>query len=160
MRLALACDHAGYVLKESIREFLESQGVDYTDCGTFSVEPVDYPDIGLAVAQGVADGHYDRAILVCGTGIGMCMCANKVSGVRAALCHDAFSARAAREHNDANVLTLGARVIGPGLACEVVRVWLAAQFAGGRHAARVDKITAAERRFAGVPRHRGAGHRD
>lgn len=155
MRLALASDHAGYPLKESVKEFLDGEGIEYTDFGTFNTDPVDYPDLALAVAEGVAAGRLDRAILVCGTGIGMAICANKVAGVRAALCHDTFSARAAREHNDANVLTLGARVIGPGVAREVVRVWLRAEFAGGRHACRVEKIRAAEERWR-----RGAAGRE
>ncbi|HHY46648.1 MAG TPA: ribose 5-phosphate isomerase B [Firmicutes bacterium] len=140
MKVAIGSDHAGFHLKEEIKAFLSGKGIEFKDFGCHSPESVDYPDIGKAVATGVAAGGFDRGILVCGTGIGMSIVANKVPGIRAALCHDEFSARASRQHNDANVLTLGARVIGPGLAIEIVSVFLSTGFEGGRHARRVAKI--------------------
>ena len=140
MRVAVGADHAGYQLKNELAALVGDLGHEITDFGTNSPESVDYPDIALAVARAVADGRADRGLLVCGTGIGTSIVANKVPGVRAALCHDTFSARATREHNDSNVLCLGARVIGPSLAAEVVRTWLGAGFAGGRHARRVNRI--------------------
>lgn len=147
MRVAVGSDHAGFKMKRALAGFVAGMGHEVEDFGCHSEEPVDYPDVARRVAVAVARGEYDRGILVCGTGIGMSIAANKVPGVRAALCHDTFSARATREHNNANVLTLGARVIGPGLAEEIVAVWLGAEFAGGRHARRVDKISAIEREF-------------
>ncbi|RPF42961.1 ribose 5-phosphate isomerase B [Thermodesulfitimonas autotrophica] len=144
MRVAIGSDHGGFKLKQEIIAFLVEEGVTFQDFGTHTPEACDYPDIAFAVAQAVARGEYDRGIIVCGTGIGVAIAANKVPGIRAALCHDTFSARMSREHNDANVLTLGERVIGFGLAREIVGVWLKAEFAGGRHARRVDKITAYE----------------
>ena len=119
--------------------------MDYKDFGTHSIESVDYPDVALPVAQSVADGLFDRGILICGTGIGIGIAANKVKGIRAALVHDTFSAHASREHNDANILTMGERVIGPGLARDIVTIWLATDFEGGRHERRVEKIMAIEK---------------
>lgn len=148
MRVALGGDHAGYDLKETIKEYLREQGGQYHDFGTFSQEAVDYPDFALPVAQAVAGGSFDCGILVCGTGLGVCIVANKVPGIRAVCCHDTFSARSAREHNDANVLTMGQRVVGPGLALEIVKVFLSSTFVGGRHARRVEKITAVEEKYA------------
>lgn len=147
MRVAVASDHGGFELKKEVVRYLESEGVEYKDFGTYSAESCDYPDIALALARAVADGTFDRGIIMCGTGIGVSIAANKVPGIRAALCHDTFSAHASREHNDANVLTMGERVIGPGLARDIVRVWLESAFEGGRHARRVDKITAIEQAF-------------
>jgi len=147
VRVAVAADHAGYRLKEEIVDFLRQSGIEYRDFGTHSPEPVDYPDFALAVARAVQSGEFDRGIIVCGTGIGVSISANKVPGIRAALCHDTFSARASREHNDANVLTLGERVIGPGLARDIVATWLMAEFQGGRHARRVQKIADIEANF-------------
>lgn len=144
MRIALGSDHGGFHLKAAIKAYLDEQGIASDDFGTYSAESVDYPDYARKVAEAVVRGEYDRGILCCGTGIGVCIAANKVPGIRAALCHDTFSARAAREHNDANILTLGERVIGPGLALEIVAAWLAAEFSGGRHARRVEKIAAME----------------
>lgn len=146
MRVAVAADHAGFRLKGEVIAFLEEEGIAYHDFGTFSEEAVDYPDMALLVAEAVRAGEYDRGILCCGTGIGVSLAANKVPGIRAALCHDTFSARASRAHNDANILTMGQRVIGPGLAREIVRVWLNSQFQGGRHARRVDKIGQIEKK--------------
>ncbi len=147
MRVAVASDHGGFELKKEIVRYLESEGIEYKDFGTYSAESCDYPDIVLPLARAVADGTFDRGILTCGTGIGVSIVANKVPGIRAALCHDTFSAHASREHNNANVLTMGERVIGPGLARDIVRVWLNSEFEGGRHARRVDKITAIEQAF-------------
>jgi len=147
MRVVLASDHGGFHLKNEIMVFLKQEGIAYHDLGTFSEEAVDYPDYALKVAEVIRKGDFKQGILCCGTGIGMVITANKVPGVRAALCHDCFSARMAREHNDANILTLGQRVIGNGLAIEIVRTWLKAEFQGGRHARRVAKINAIEQKF-------------
>lgn len=145
MKVAIGADHGGYRLKEDIKGLLEDLGVDYKDFGTHSTESVDYPDVALPVAQSVADGLFDRGILICGTGIGIGIAANKVKGIRAALVHDTFSAHASREHNDANILTMGERVIGPGLARDIVTIWLATDFESGRHERRVEKIMAIEK---------------
>jgi ribose 5-phosphate isomerase B len=126
---------------------LAELGLDFEDLGCHSESSVDYPDYGIEVAEGVAAGKYDRGILVCGTGIGMSIVANKVPGVRCAVAHDTFTARATREHNDSNILALGARVIGPGLAEEVVRTWLTTAFHGGRHVRRLEKIAEIEKRY-------------
>lgn len=138
--MAVASDHGGLLLKKEVVRFLETAGVEYKDFGTHTEASCDYPDIVLPLARAVADGAFDRGIIICGTGIGVSIAANKVPGIRAALCHDTFSARAAREHNDANVLTMGQRVIGTGLALDIVQTWLKSPFAGGRHARRVHKI--------------------
>lgn len=147
MKIAVASDHGGYILKKTVIALLEESSIEYKDFGAFSADPVDYPDFALAVAEAVRDGSYERGILCCGTGVGVAIAANKVPGVRAAHCHDTFSARAAREHNDANILTMGERVIGPGLARDIVTAWLQAEFQGGRHAIRVDKISAIENKY-------------
>ena len=141
MKIALGSDHGGYQLKENIKEYLKELNVKYIDFGCESEKPVDYPDIGLKVAIEVKNGKCDRGILICGTGVGMSVVANKVKGIRASLCHDIFSARNAREHNDANILTLGARVIGVGLAKEIVKIWLDTKFSQEeRHINRLNKI--------------------
>lgn len=140
MKVALGSDHGGFTLKEEIKEYLKKQGIQYKDFGTHSTDSCDYPDIALPVAKAVAAGEMDKGILICGTGIGIGIAANKVQGIRAALCHDTFSARASREHNDANILTMGERVIGKGLALNIVEIWLNTEFSGGRHQRRVDKI--------------------
>jgi ribose 5-phosphate isomerase B len=147
MKIAVASDHGGYILKKTVIALLEESSIEYKDFGTFSADPVDYPDIALAVAEAVSSGAYERGILCCGTGIGVAIAANKVPGIRAGQCHDTFSARAAREHNDANILTMGERVVGPGLARDIVTTWLQAEFQGGRHAVRVDKIRAIENKY-------------
>lgn len=144
MRIALASDHGGLKIKEEIKHLLEDLGFQYEDFGCECSDSVDYPDYALPVAEKVVGGEFDRGILVCGTGIGMSIAANKVKGVRCALVHDTFSAKATRQHNDSNILALGERVIGPGLAREIVKIWLETDFEGGRHATRVDKITALE----------------
>lgn len=144
MKLAIACDHAGLHLKESLLLRLKLLH-DVEDLGTHTGESVDYPDFAGAVARQVQAGKVTRGILICGTGIGMAIAANKHTGIRAAVVHDSFSARASIEHNNLNVLCLGARVVGEDLAWEVVQTWLGAQFAGGRHQRRLDKIAAFER---------------
>jgi ribose 5-phosphate isomerase B len=140
MRIALGCDHHGLTLKQKILDILEESGHKYRDFGCYSEEPVDYPDIAKEVAEEVALGNFDRGILICATGIGMSIAANKVKGVRAALCCDKFSAEMARRHNDANILCLGAERIEHSLACEIVSVYLSTNFDGGRHLRRVGKI--------------------
>ncbi|WCN38049.1 ribose 5-phosphate isomerase B [Aneurinibacillus uraniidurans] len=144
MKVALAADHGGYGLKEEIKQYLDSVGISYEDFGCTCEQSVDYPDYALPVAEKVAEGQFDRGILVCGTGIGMSIAANKVKGIRCALVHDCFTAKATREHNDSNVLAMGARVIGPGLALEIVKLWLGTEFEGGRHMRRVEKIAEIE----------------
>jgi len=145
--VALGADHGGFAMKETIRAYLEELGYAVKDCGAFSSESVDYPDFAYAVAKLVADGQAWRGIVIDGAGIGSCMAANKVPGVRASLCYDLSTAANAREHNDANVLTLGGRLIGENLAKDIVRTWLETEFAGGRHQRRVNKIMEVERRF-------------
>jgi ribose 5-phosphate isomerase B len=140
VRIALGSDHGGFVLKEEIKTYLEKNRIEYKDFGTHTTDSCDYPDIALPVAKAVAAGDFERGILICGTGIGIGIAANKVPGIRAALCHDTFSAKASREHNDANILTLGERVIGRGLALDIVDLWVKTSFTGGRHQKRVDKI--------------------
>ena len=147
--IALGADHAGFELKEALKGWLIDQGYQVLDLGTHSAESVDYPDYAIQVAQSVADGKVERGLLVCGTGIGMAMTANKVAGVRAALCSDLYTARMSREHNDANVLTLGGRLMDPEMAIEMLKLWLETEFAGGRHGRRVGKIAEFERRHAG-----------
>ncbi len=144
MRIAAGADHAGWPLKEGLVRFLMDRGWDVEDFGTFGDESVDYPDYAEKVARAVADGQVDRGLLLCGTGLGMCISANKVAGVRAVTVHDVISARLAREHNDANVITMGARLITPEVAREVLAAWLDTQFCGGRHQRRVEKIQALE----------------
>lgn len=146
MRIAIGCDHAGFNLKQVIVSLLTELGHSYEDFGCYDTGSVDYPDIGHAVAEAVAQGHFDHGILVCSTGIGMCMVANKVQDIRAALCHDTFTARRAREHNDANILCLGESVLGPGLVRDIVTTYLNSQFVGGRHARRLEKMRAIEGR--------------
>jgi ribose 5-phosphate isomerase B len=142
MRIALGADHAGVALKSAIRRLLDARGIGYQDFGTHSTESVDYPDVAVAVARQVAAGGFDRGILVCGSGIGMAIAANKVAGIRAAPVADEESARLSREHNDANVLSLGERITPPDAACRIVNVFLDTAFAGGRHERRINKIRA------------------
>lgn len=146
--IALGADHGGFDLKEQIRVSLAEQGYEVLDCGTHSKDSVDYPDFALAVAQLVASGEAWRGIIIDGAGIGSCMAANKVPGVLAAMCYDQATAVNSREHNNANVLTLGAGLVGANLALQIVKTWLATPFGGERHARRVDKIHAIERRYA------------
>ncbi len=150
MRVAVGADHAGWPLKEVLVAFLIDRGWDVEDFGTFSTESVDYPDYAAKVSEAVARGDVDRGLLLCGSGQGMCMTANKVAGVRAALAHDVVSARMAREHNDANVLTMGARFVAAPLAREILETFVSTEFAGGRHQRRVEKIDALARRETGI----------
>jgi len=140
MIIALGSDHAGFILKEQVISFLQSSGINFKDFGVHSEESADYPDQATRVVHVVKSGDYDFGILICGTGIGMSIVANKHRGIRAALCSEPYSARLAREHNNANVLTMGSRVIGPGMAEEIVRIFISAVFAGGRHERRLGKI--------------------
>jgi ribose 5-phosphate isomerase len=145
MRIAMGADHAGYQLKEDLASALATSGYDVIDLGTFSTDPVDYPDIAAAVGEAVRDGRADRGILVCGSGAGAAIAANKLHGIRATLAHDTYTAHQSVEHDDANVIALGSRVVGFELAAEVVRAFLAANFTGEeRHVRRVEKITALE----------------
>ncbi|WP_094603953.1 Putative sugar phosphate isomerase YwlF [Sporomusa silvacetica DSM 10669] len=145
MKVAIGSDHGGFRLKEEIKTLLTELKVNSHDFGTYTSASVDYPDISRQVAEAVAKGEYERGIIVCGTGIGVSIAANKVKGIRAALCNDVFSAQMSREHNDANILTMGERVIGSGLARMIVEVWLKTEFAGGRHACRVAKLMELEK---------------
>jgi ribose 5-phosphate isomerase B len=138
--IALGADHAGYTLKEKLKTWLAADGHRVIDHGTHSTDSVDYPDYAAAVAEAVRDGDAEHGVLVCGSGIGMAMAANKVAGVRAAVAANADVARLARQHNDANVLALGARLTAPGRALAIVQAWLTTSFEGGRHARRVDKL--------------------
>ena len=144
MKLVIGSDHGGIHLKEVLKQHLAERGIEVSDAGTYTEESCDYPDIAVKVCREITDGHAERGILVCGTGIGMSMAANKVKGIRAALCGDVFSATMSREHNNANVICLGERVLGPGLALSILDAWLDTEFAGGRHERRVNKIMAIE----------------
>ncbi len=144
MKVAIGSDHAGYELKEYVKQILEKLSYDVVDVGTGSEASVDYPDFGFKVAALVSEGSADRGVLVCGTGMGMCVTANKVKGVRAALAQDLYTTIQSRKHLDANVLVLGGRVIGKGLAEEIVKAWFGTEFEGGRHQNRVAKIRAWE----------------
>ena len=144
VKIALAADHAGFSLKEVARKFLEGEGFTVRDFGTFSEDPVDYPDLAVQAARAVQQGECARGILFCGTGVGVAIAANKLKGIRAACCADCYTAACAREHNNANILTLGSRVTGPGLALRIIAAFLQASFAGGRHRARIEKIKALE----------------
>jgi ribose 5-phosphate isomerase B len=145
MKVAIASDHGGLKIREEIKGLLKDMGIEFEDFGCDCETSVDYPDYALPVAQKVANGEFDRGILICGTGIGMSIAANKVKGIRCALAHDTFSARATRQHNDTNILAMGERVIGPGLARDIAKIWLITEFEGGRHATRVGKITDIEK---------------
>ena len=146
--IALGADHGGVALKTIIKDWVTELGYRVVDCGTQSTDPVDYPDVAYAVARLVSTGEAWRGIVIDGAGLGSCIAANKVPGVRAALCYDHATALNSREHNDANVLTLGAGLIGVNLAKQIVQTWLATPFGGGRHQKRIDKITAIEQRFS------------
>lgn len=139
--IALGCDHGGLELKNEIIKFLETKGLEYKDFGTYTEESCDYPVYGKLVANAVASGECEKGILICGTGIGISITANKVKGIRAALCHDVFSAKATREHNNANILAMGGRVVGVGLALEIVNAFLTTEFSGDqRHIRRINMI--------------------
>ncbi len=138
--IAIGCDHGGFNLKQAVMKLLEEMGESYKDFGTYSADSCDYPDIAKPVCSAIASGEYEKGILICGTGIGMSICANKVKGIRAAHVTDTFSARMVKEHNNANVLCLGERITGIEIALEIVKAYLNAEFQGGRHQVRVDKI--------------------
>lgn len=147
MKIAIGCDEAALALTDILREHLKDKGIELEDYGVFSEDKVDYPDIAVKVAESVAAGKTERGILVCGTGIGMCITANKIPGIRAALCHDTYSAERARKSNDAQILTIGARVIGPELAKSILDVWLVSEFAGGGSTVKVEKMKAVDERY-------------
>jgi len=149
--IAIGSDHAGFHLKEELRAHLGAQNREVRDFGVHDTERVDYPRIAEAVAGAVASGEAQFGLLVCGSGVGMCITANKITGVRAVVCSESYSARMSREHNDANVLTLGARVVGSDVAKDILDAWLGADFEGGRHAARVELIGEIERRRTDQP---------
>ncbi len=148
MRIALGSDHGGLNLKKQIIEYLKSENIEVTDFGTYTEESCDYPEYALKVAEEVVAGNFELGILVCGTGIGVSISANKVPGIRAALCSDTFSAHATREHNNANILTLGERVVGTGLALDIVDTFINSKFLGDRHQRRIDKITEIEKKYS------------
>jgi ribose 5-phosphate isomerase B len=147
VKIAIGSDHAGYELKEKIAEHLKKHGVRIEDYGTNGNNSVDYPDFAVAVAEAVSKGNMDRGILICGTGIGMSIAANKFPHVRAALCYDVYSAEMSRKHNNANILVLAGRVLDSEVALRMVDAWLKAEFEGGRHKNRIDKIGEIEKRF-------------
>lgn len=145
--IAIGSDHAGYLLKADIIKFLEGKGLQVKDFGTNTCESVDYPDFGQAVAEAVSRKECEKGILICGTGIGISISANKVPGIRAALCTDSYMARMSRQHNDANILAIGERVVGPGVAFDIIETWINTEFLGGRHENRVNKISNIEKKY-------------
>ena len=147
MTIAIGCDHAGVELKKELLALLNTLQIQYVDYGTDSPESVDYPDFGEKVSEAVSSGKIANGILICGTGIGMSIVANKFSGVRASLCNDLFTARMSRLHNDANILVIGGRIVGKDLAQEIVKTWVSTPFEGNRHCRRLDKITKIEERL-------------
>ena len=138
--IALGCDHGGFALKQAVKKFLDEKGLEYKDYGTYTEESCDYPSYGEAVAKAIVNGECDRGILICGTGIGISLAANKVKGIRAALCHNEFTAQMCREHNNAQILAMGARVLEEDMALRIVDIFLNTEFAGGRHETRVNKL--------------------
>lgn len=148
MRIVIGSDHFGFALKDDIRAHLEALGHDVVDLGVSSSDDeIDYPDVGTALAVDVSDGKYQRGILICGTGIGMAITANKVPGVRAAVCHDPYSAERARKSNDAQIMAMGSQIVGPSLARSLVDIWLASDFGGGRSARKVEKMVQLDERY-------------
>lgn len=145
MKITIGSDHGAVNLKEEVKKVLQEMAIEVNDVGTYGTETVDYPDIAAMVAKSVVSGEAERGIVLCGTGIGISIAANKIRGIRAALCHDVFSAKMSREHNDANILAMGERVIGFGPAREIVKAWLTTGFAGERHAERINKISGLEK---------------
>lgn len=146
-KIAIGCDHGGYALKQFLKQMLEAMGEACADVGTYGTESVDYPDYAIKVAELVQTGECGRGIMIDGAGIGSCVVANKVPGIRAAMCYDVTTAINSREHNDANVLTLGARMIGEQVAEQIVKAWLSTEFAGGRHQKRIDKVAEADKKY-------------
>lgn len=147
MKIALGCDHGGIVLKPAIKELLENRNIEIVDFGCYTTDSVDYPDFALKVAEAVSTGSVDKGIILCGTGIGISIAANKVKGIRAAVAHDLFTAEMCKKHNNANIISMGGRVVTPELATEMVKIWLDSEFEGGRHSTRVDKITKIEEKY-------------
>lgn len=147
MKIAIGSDHGGYQLKEAIKEHLEKKGLNIKDFGTHSTASIDYPDFAGKVGEAVVSNEFSCGILICGTGIGMSIAANKIPGVRCAVLSDCFSAKATKEHNNANLISLGQRVVGVGLALQIVDIWLETEFEGGRHQNRIDKITGIEEKY-------------
>lgn len=145
--IAIGSDHAGYLLKADIIKFLEGKGLQVKDFGTNTCNSVDYPDYGQAVAEAVSKKECEKGIVICGTGIGISISANKVPGIRAALCTDSYMARMSRQHNNANILAIGERVVGPGVAYDIIETWLNTEFLGGRHENRVNKISNIEKKY-------------
>lgn len=146
MKIAIGCDHGGIVLKDAIIDYLKKENIDFDDYGTFCTESCDYPDYAVMVADSIVSGKADKGVLLCGTGIGITIAANKVKGIRAAVVSDEFSAAACAEHNNANILGLGGRIVSPEKAVKLLDIWLKTPFAGGRHQRRIDKITEIEQR--------------
>ena len=144
--IALAADHGGFELKEAVKAHLKELGLEYIDFGTHSTDSVDYPDMAVPACDAVVNGQCEKALLFCGTGVGISMAANKIKGIRACCCSDSFSCEYTRRHNDANALCMGGRVVGAGLACQLVDLFLNSEFEGGRHQRRIDKLTALENR--------------
>lgn len=144
--IGIASDHGGLELKNQVVKYLTEKGHAFEDLGTYTTDSVDYPDYGIKVAEGVTSGKYDKGIVICGTGIGISIAVNKVPGIRAALCTDSYMARMSREHNNANILALGGRVVGVELAIDIVETWLKTDFLGGRHQNRLDKIADIEKK--------------
>lgn len=140
MKIGISSDHGGFELKEYIKKYFEDEGIEYIDYGTNSLDSVDYPDYGLKLSKGIVDGEVNKGITICGTGIGISIACNKVKGIRCALCNDSYSARMSAEHNNANIIALGERIIGKDLAIEIVSTWLKSEFQGGRHEKRINKI--------------------
>jgi ribose 5-phosphate isomerase B len=149
MKIVLGSDHAGFKLKADLRDYLVEQNIAIFDMGVEEKTPADYPEIARAVAEKISRKEFERGILICGSGIGMSIVANRFPGVRAALCHDLYTARMSREHNDANLLVLGGRLIGKGLAREMIKVWLESVFQGGRHQRRLDQIESLDKEMRG-----------
>ncbi len=147
MKIAIGCDHGGIVLKPVVEEVLNKNGIEIIDFGCYDEKSVDYPDYALKVAEAVSQGKADKGIILCGTGIGISIAANKVKGIRAAVCHDLFTAQMCAQHNNANILSMGGRVVDKDLAAKMVQIWLDTPFEGGRHVGRVDKITAIESKY-------------
>ncbi len=146
MKIAIGCDHGGFVLKDSVIDYLNKQGLEVVDCGTYSEDSVDYPIFGEKVARLVAKGECEKGIVICGTGIGISIAANKVKGIRCALCHDEYTAKMTAMHNNSNILAMGGRVVKPEMAVKIVKTWLDTPFEGGRHINRVNMFTDIENR--------------
>ena len=142
--IVLAADHGGYLLKEEVKKHLDAKGIEYIDCGSFTGESVDYPDMAKLACEKIQSGEAEKGIIFCGTGIGISIAANKMKGIRCCVCSDTFSAKYTRLHNDANVLAMGGRIVGPGLAIEMIELFLNTEFEGGRHTGRVEKLMALE----------------